>query len=680
MHLGAFLLLRISPILELSIWLSGTVVVLGLLTAIYATLAGRVQSDIKTALAFASLTQVGIIVVEIGLGLRYIALIHILGHAALRTLQLLRAPTLLHDYHVLENALDGHLPQNRGWLSRRMPDRDGAVVLSVRTGAWVSGRNAQPVFRSALCGMFSAVRFIGTKLDQSACRGRPSRFGQRSDPQRIYRRAQVLIMIELHLPWLELAVLTPLIGALVACFVKNPEKTRVVAIAFSGIALALAFSAWEDFNFLKVFEAHDRWDVVSPILGPDAMVVDELNAPLLTLTALMFFLTPLATLRTKLKRFPFRMNLVSEFLMLATLACRSPWGIIVLMALQTLPLIWEIRSRGKSARGFVIHMALFVGLFVAGWAMISQEDANHEHSIVAISLLTVAVLIRSGCAPLHCWMTDLFEKATLGSSLLFVSPMIGAYAAVRLILPIAPDWALRVIALASLFTAVYSAGMALVQTETRRFFCYLLLSNASLVLVGLEVVTPIGLTGALCTWMAVAMSFVGFGLTLRAIESRVGRLSLRDFHGLYSQMPTLATFFLLTGLAIVGFPGTVGFAGIELIVEGSLEVFPYVGATVVIAAALNGIAILRVYFRLFTGTEYQTTFSMEARWPEKVTVLILSFLIIAGGIYPQPGVQSRYHAAKEIMAHRDASLESSSPVSGLSRLFSDSADNPPSNH
>jgi NAD(P)H-quinone oxidoreductase subunit 5 len=120
-HLGAFLLLRISPILELSIWLSGTVVVLGLLTAIYATLAGRVQSDIKTDLAFASLTQVGIIVVEIGLGFRYIALMHILGHAALRTLQLLRAPTLLHDYHVLENAMDSHLPNHKGWVRRVVP-------------------------------------------------------------------------------------------------------------------------------------------------------------------------------------------------------------------------------------------------------------------------------------------------------------------------------------------------------------------------------------------------------------------------------------------------------------------------------------------------------------------------------------------------------------------------------
>src|SRR5262249_19408491 len=66
-HLGAFLLLRVSPILEVSVLLSVLVVVLGLVTAAYATLAGQVQTDIKTALSFASLTQVGLIVAEIGL-------------------------------------------------------------------------------------------------------------------------------------------------------------------------------------------------------------------------------------------------------------------------------------------------------------------------------------------------------------------------------------------------------------------------------------------------------------------------------------------------------------------------------------------------------------------------------------------------------------------------------------
>ncbi len=111
-HLGAFLLLRISPLLAQSPLLCGMVVVLGLATAIFASLAGRAQSDIKSALSFASLTQVGLIVAEIGLGLRYIALIHILGHASVRTLQFLRAPTLLHDYHQLENALGTHLPHS----------------------------------------------------------------------------------------------------------------------------------------------------------------------------------------------------------------------------------------------------------------------------------------------------------------------------------------------------------------------------------------------------------------------------------------------------------------------------------------------------------------------------------------------------------------------------------------
>ncbi len=120
-HLGAFLLLRVSPILELSPWLCAAVVLLGLVSAVLAALAGRVQTDIKSALAYASLTQVGIIVAEIGLGLRYIALAHIIGHACLRTLQLLRAPTLLHDYHSLENALGSDLPRVNSVWERVLP-------------------------------------------------------------------------------------------------------------------------------------------------------------------------------------------------------------------------------------------------------------------------------------------------------------------------------------------------------------------------------------------------------------------------------------------------------------------------------------------------------------------------------------------------------------------------------
>jgi NAD(P)H-quinone oxidoreductase subunit 5 len=134
-HLGAFLLLRVSPLLERSIVLCALIMALGLITALFAYLAGSVQTDIKSALSFASLSQVGIIVAEVGLsttlvgcarlfaprtgaivhqlglGFQYLALFHLLSHACLRTLQFVRAPTLLQDYRVLENAIGERLPR-----------------------------------------------------------------------------------------------------------------------------------------------------------------------------------------------------------------------------------------------------------------------------------------------------------------------------------------------------------------------------------------------------------------------------------------------------------------------------------------------------------------------------------------------------------------------------------------
>jgi NADH-quinone oxidoreductase subunit L len=120
-HLGAFLLLRLNPLIAASVWFALAIVVLGLCSAFYAYLVGTVQTDIKSALSFASLAQVGVIVAEIGIGhwlpfFWYLALIHLIGHACLRTLQFIRAPTLLQDYRVLENAIGNRLPQPSGPL------------------------------------------------------------------------------------------------------------------------------------------------------------------------------------------------------------------------------------------------------------------------------------------------------------------------------------------------------------------------------------------------------------------------------------------------------------------------------------------------------------------------------------------------------------------------------------
>jgi NAD(P)H-quinone oxidoreductase subunit 5 len=122
-HAGCFLLLRSAPLLEQAPVARVLAGGLGLATALFATFTARVQSDVKSSLAYASLMQVGIIVVEIALGLYGIAFLHLAGHACYRLLQFLSAPNVLHDLHGMEAATGERLAPAGGYLDSKIPGR-----------------------------------------------------------------------------------------------------------------------------------------------------------------------------------------------------------------------------------------------------------------------------------------------------------------------------------------------------------------------------------------------------------------------------------------------------------------------------------------------------------------------------------------------------------------------------
>jgi NADH-quinone oxidoreductase subunit M len=372
----------------------------------------------------------------------------------------------------------------------------------------------------------------------------------------------------------------------------------------------------------------------------------------LVLVALLHFLTALATARTKMARFSFAWMLAGESLRLAIFACKAPLVLIGLLVAGAGLTYLELVRRGKPTRIYVLHMGLFVACLVGGWWCLNRPASTQATTLGSI-LLFAAVLIRSGAIPVHAWLTALFEHASFGTALLVATPVTGAYLAIRLVVPVAPDWVLKAISIASLATACYGAGLAVVQTEARRFFAFLFLSQTSLVLVGLELHTPISLTGALFLWISAALSLGGLGLTLRALEARFGRLSLSRFFGLYQHCPALAVCFLLTGLATVGFPGTIGFIGTELLVDGAIGASPAIGVVMVLVAAVNGIAIVRVYFLLFTGTRHTSSVSLAITPEERFVVITLAVLILGWGLVPQEGIASRYEAAESILKDRE---------------------------
>ena len=203
-------------------------------------------------------------------------------------------------------------------------------------------------------------------------------------------------------------------------------------------------------------------------------------------------------------------------------------------------------------------------------------------------------------------------------------------------------------------TAVYGAGLAMIQTEARRAFGFLFMSQSALVLVGLDCTSRAGLTGGLIWWLASGLSLAGHGICLWLLEARRGTTSLREFHGGFERMPVLAASFLILGLGSVGFPGTVGFVGAELLVGGAVEKFPHAGFAVLFATGLNAITVVRMYFALFCGRRVDLPGHQRLRAHESLAVGLLVVAIFAGGLWPAPLVDSRARAAAAILAGRSA--------------------------
>jgi NAD(P)H-quinone oxidoreductase subunit 5 len=122
-HAGCFLLLRAGPLLEHAPAARVLAGGLGIATAIFAGMTTRVQSDVKSSLAYASLTQVGLIIVEVAMGWYTIAFVHLAGHASFRLLQFLSAPNVLHDLHGIVDAIGNRPSAAPGHLTTFASER-----------------------------------------------------------------------------------------------------------------------------------------------------------------------------------------------------------------------------------------------------------------------------------------------------------------------------------------------------------------------------------------------------------------------------------------------------------------------------------------------------------------------------------------------------------------------------
>lgn len=456
-------------------------------------------------------------------------------------------------------------------------------------------------------------------------------------------------MTALGLPWLLLLLVLPLAYALVARARLDATIVRRVAIAVGVVMLGCSIPPLVQASAGTVYDPLDP----AAILGFEPLfVADVLSAPLLPFTIAVWLLVLVVSPRAALTPATVRRSALGVASALAVFLTRSEALLALLWIASILVLLADIRAAGRERvfRVALVYLGASAVFFVAGVVLLLFEQVEWGTALVA-----VAVLVRKGIVPVHSWIPELFEHGPFGSAVLFSIPQLGAYVGATILLPRSSEAVLTTIVVLSLVTAVFGAALAVVQTDARRAVGYLFVSQSALVMTGIESPSIEGITAGLSLWLSSGAAFAALAMTVWVIELRRGRLPLNALHGGYDQAPILASSFLVLGLACSGFPGTLGFIGGELLLDAAVSSFPYVGFLVVLATALSGLAILRMYFALFCGRA-GVSIPTPFRRRKRILFAALVAVLLAGGLSPKPIVDSRATAAQALLAARSHRL------------------------
>lgn len=461
-------------------------------------------------------------------------------------------------------------------------------------------------------------------------------------------------------PCVAVAVAAPVVGAGIAASGLASGALRVVACASSFVSLVAGLAA------TSAVQSGDgaalAWG--APLGGGRLVYVDGLGAVLLAYAAMVSMSIALVAPRRMLDAATVRRMLLGFAAAVALFATSHPLALVILWVLTVVPTWRAVRSTpgGRpAARVFLIYMTVAIVCMAVGTGMLVLDPPWERTSGLLGTaggwLVAIAVMIRKGIFPFHSWYPALFSGAAMSTALRATQPQVAAYTAVRLLVGHADGVAreLDVLSVFALVTAVYGGGLAIAQRDLRGFIGSLAMSQSALVLAGLAGTVPMELTGALCVWISSGLALTGIGLVTWALESRAGEIPLDTLQGRFWDSPALAAFFLLFGMASIGFPGTLSFVADDLIVAGSVEDHVAAGFLVIASTVLCGIAVMRCWFTVFGGPTV-TDNPRHAILPrERLSFTMLLAVLFGLGLWPGPIVQSLDRASTQILRVPSAS-------------------------
>jgi multicomponent Na+:H+ antiporter subunit D len=242
-------------------------------------------------------------------------------------------------------------------------------------------------------------------------------------------------------------------------------------------------------------------------------------------------------------------------------------------------------------------------------AQIGVAVAKHPADrlvVVAFLLVIAGLLIKSAIVPFHFWLADAHAVAPTPVCVLFSGVMVelGLYGIARVYWSVFGQALGHRAAISHVFlalgllTAVTGAVFCFRERHIKRMLAFSTISHAGMFLIGIALLTPLGLAGA-------AVYVIGHGLVKAAlflctgiVLHRLGSVNEPWLHGRGRPLRVTGVVFTLAGLGLADLPPFATFLG-----KGWIEASagPWLIPVLIVCSSLAGGAVLRVAGGVFYG-------------------------------------------------------------------------------
>ena len=459
-------------------------------------------------------------------------------------------------------------------------------------------------------------------------------------------------------PLLSSIILLPLLGAIIAFFIKGEEQEvskniRDLALWISITELVLViftviqFDAnTEGFQFIEKKVLLSKYQI-SYYLG-----VDSISIVFILLTAV---LVPLCIFYSKLSIKLRIKEFIISFLILESLIMGVFCSLDILLFYiffesLLIPMfliigIWGGKKRVYAAFKFFIYtlagsvfflLAIIVMAYISNTTSITDLDNYFFDQGIQKWLwigMFLSFAIKVPMWPFHTWLPDAHVQApTVGSVILAgILLKVGGYAFIRISLPILPDASFYfsdLVMLLSVIAVIYTSIVAFAQKDMKKLIAYSSVAHMGYVTAGIFSFTKEGIDGAVFQMISHGIVSSALFFSIGFLYERTKSRQINDYNLLIKSMPIFSVFFLIIVMSSVGLPGTSGFIGELMVVLGTYKMYPIYAFLIAVGLILGATYMLVLVRKIIFTVNVEVSFT-EIKELSRQELFIITFLVFS---------------------------------------------------